>query len=74
MAVATMTPGARISSQAAEVTVERLLHAHAAIFALRKLTSFQDGVYRAVVEFCDVLAAQSALVKLSTAIAEVCAC
>ncbi|OAA54407.1 meiosis protein MEI2 [Cordyceps fumosorosea ARSEF 2679] len=64
--LATVPPGSAASAEqvAAEVTTN--LRVHGEIFAFEKKMTYRDGSFRGVVEYCDVLAAKTALAQAQT--------
>jgi hypothetical protein len=51
--------------------VQRVLQSQGHLFALRKLASLDDGVFRAVAEFCDLCAAVKAMENYAGTVVDV---
>lgn len=66
MVLATVPPGSTTSEEQVAAEVMTSLRAHGEIFAFEKKMTYQDGSFRGIVEYCDVLAAKTALVQAPT--------
>ena len=66
MVLATVPPGSTTSDEQVAAEVMTNLQAHGEIFAFEKKMTYRDGSFRGIVEYCDVLAAKTALVQAPT--------
>lgn len=58
---AVVQQGASVDGNQATDTVKNLLHPHGQLFAFTRLSTFSDGSFRAIVEFCNTSAALAAI-------------
>ncbi|SPN98296.1 uncharacterized protein DNG_01350 [Cephalotrichum gorgonifer] len=69
--VASILPGIELDHRRAEMVVYQLLHSQAQIFSIGEQSSFQNGTYRAMVEYCDVSATHAAATRLANTVIEI---
>ncbi|KAM3522637.1 hypothetical protein MY4038_008526 [Beauveria bassiana] len=64
--LATVPPGSTTSEEQVVTEVMTDLRAHGEIFAFEKKMTYRDGSFRGIVEYCDVVAAKTALTQAPT--------
>ncbi|KAF1733430.1 Meiosis protein mei2 [Beauveria bassiana] len=64
--LATVPPGSTTSAEQVVTEVMTNLRAHGEIFAFEKKMTYLDGSFRGIVEYCDVVAAKTALTQAPT--------
>ncbi|KAM0668775.1 hypothetical protein ACQRIU_002337 [Beauveria bassiana] len=64
--LATVPPGSTTSEEQVVTEVMTNLTAHGEIFAFEKRMTYRDGSFRGIVEYCDVVAAKTALTQAPT--------
>ncbi|KAM3539077.1 hypothetical protein ARSEF1564_008011 [Beauveria bassiana] len=64
--LATVPPGSTNSEEQVVTEVMTDLRAHGEIFAFEKKMTYRDGSFRGIVEYCDVVAAKTALTQAPT--------
>ncbi|KAM3552224.1 hypothetical protein ARSEF4850_007485 [Beauveria asiatica] len=64
--LATVPLGSTASAEQVVTEVMTNLRAHGEIFAFEKKTTYRDGSFRGIVEYCDVVAAKTALTQAPT--------
>ncbi|KAM3504184.1 hypothetical protein MY11210_008455 [Beauveria gryllotalpidicola] len=64
--LATVPPGSTTSAEQVMTEVMTNLRAHGEIFAFEKKMTYRDGSFRGIVEYCDVVAAKTALTQAPT--------
>ena len=70
--IASVVAGTELDHGRAETIVYQLLQSQAQIFCIQVQTTFQDGTFKATVEYCDVVAAHAAAMRFTDTIIEVC--
>lgn len=70
--IASIVAGATLDHRRAEMIVYQLLHSQAQIFCIQVQATFQNGTFRATVEYCDVAAAHAAATRFTDTVIEVC--
>lgn len=70
--IASIMAGTELDYRRAEMIVYQLLHSQAQIFCIQVQATFRDGNFRATVEYCDVAAANAAVIKFTDTVIEVC--